>query len=141
VETSATTRRQSVSRIARTTSGLSPTRLTLWTIASRTGCASVGEVAIARRISAVAVCCSSAPLTWRLLFLELLEQASVRYRDGGLAGERLDERDLMRAEPADHFPRHIEDANGLCLVEERNREARGLQRRSHLIVFGAVTWI
>ncbi len=34
------------------------------TIASNTGCTSVGELAITRRISAVAVCCSSDSFRW-----------------------------------------------------------------------------
>src|SRR5215470_74915 len=38
-------------------------RMALWAIASKTGCTSVGELEITRKISAVAVCCSSASLS------------------------------------------------------------------------------
>ena len=48
-------------------SALWPHALALWTMASRTGWASVGEVAMILSTSARAVCCSSASVTWRLL--------------------------------------------------------------------------
>ena len=45
----------------------SHSRAALSTTASSTGCRSVGEEAMTRSTSAVAVCCSSASVTWRLL--------------------------------------------------------------------------
>jgi hypothetical protein len=56
-----------------------------------TGCRSVGELAMTRRISAVAVCCSSA-------FFRLVEQAHVRDGDHGLVGEGLEQLNVSRGE-------------------------------------------
>ena len=57
--------------------------------ASNTGCTSDGELAITFRMSAVAVCRSSASL-------RLVEQPHVFDGDHGLVGERLQQLDVMR---------------------------------------------
>ena len=76
-------------------------RTALRTIASKTGCTSVGELAITRRISAVAVCCSSASVTWLVPRLsEFLEQPHVLDGDDGLVGEGLEQLDLRVGEEA-----------------------------------------
>ena len=77
---------------------------------SNTGCTSVGDVEITRRISAVAVCCSRASVTCAcacvsaVLLLQLREQPDVLDGDDGLIGERLQERDLLRREGLDLGP-------------------------------------
>ena len=55
---------------------------------------SVGDRLITRRISPVAVCCSSASVKVAVARLELLEQPHVLDGDDGLIGEGLEERDL-----------------------------------------------
>ena len=60
---------------------------------SNTGCTSVCDWLITRRISLVAVCCSSASVR-SIACLELIEQAHVLDRDHRLVGERLEQRDL-----------------------------------------------
>ena len=57
-------------------------------IVSNTGCTSVGDWLITRRISLVAVCCSSASVSSRLR-AELGEQAHVLDGDDRLVGEGL----------------------------------------------------
>ena len=59
------------------------------TIVSKTGWTSVGERLMTRRISAVAVCCSSASVRSRLLSSQLVEQPRVLDRDHRLVGEGL----------------------------------------------------
>ena len=63
---------------------------------SKTGCTSVGELLITRRISLVAVCCSRASVQRALVTLasQLLEQPHVLDGDDGLVGKGLQERDL-----------------------------------------------
>ena len=55
---------------------------------------SVGDEAMTRRTSAVAVCCSSASLRLAVALLQLLEQPGVLDGDDRLVGERLQQRDL-----------------------------------------------
>ena len=65
---------------------------------SNTGWTSVGELEMTRRISPVAVCCSSVSVRSRLRALQLLEQADVLDRDHRLVGEGLEEGDLSLRE-------------------------------------------
>ena len=51
-----------------------------------------------RRISLVAVCCSSASVRSRLRAVQLLEQPHVLDRDHRLVGKGLEQRDLRRRE-------------------------------------------
>ena len=73
---------------------------------SKTGCTSVGELEITRKIGAVAVCCSSASVTWAWAPSapgsrpQFREQPHVLDRDDRLVGERLEERDLLVGERA-----------------------------------------
>ena len=53
-----------------------------------TGWMSVGELEMMRRISAVAVCCSSDSVSSCITRLELIEQPHVLDRDHGLGRER-----------------------------------------------------
>ena len=68
-------------------------RAALYARASSTGWRSVGELAITRRTSLVAVCCSSASS-------ELLKQTDVLNRDHRLIGEGFEQFDLRRGEGA-----------------------------------------
>ena len=54
-----------------------------------------GELLMTRRISAVAVCCSSASVRSALRWLQLVEQPRVLDRDDRLVGEGLEQRDLL----------------------------------------------
>jgi hypothetical protein len=56
-------------------------------IVSKTGCTSVGELLITRRISLVAVCCSSASLTcaWAAVRALFLSSSSVNNRTFSVA--------------------------------------------------------
>ena len=96
---------------ARRRGGRSPTsrapqsRAALSTMARSTGWRSVGELAITRRISAVAVCCSSASVSSRLRASELREQPHVLDRDHRLVGEGLEQLDLLVARTARPRPR------------------------------------
>ena len=74
------------------------------TIVSKTGWTSVGELAITRRISPVAVCCSSASVSSRVPRLQLREQAHVLDGDDRLVGEGLQQRDLLVGERPDLVP-------------------------------------
>ena len=73
---------------------------------------SVGEEAITRRTSAVAVCCSSASVTCGcspelgVALLQLLEQPRVLDGDDGLVGERLQQRDLLSVNGRTSFRRN-----------------------------------
>ena len=68
---------------------------------SNTGWMSVGERLMTRRISLVAVCCSSASVRSRVARLQLLEQPHVLDGDDGLVGEGLEQLDLPIGECAD----------------------------------------
>ena len=63
-------------------------------MASSTGWTSVGEEAMTRRISAVAVCCSRVSRQLAVALLQFLEQARVLDGDDRLVRERLEQRDL-----------------------------------------------
>ena len=65
---------------------------------SNTGWTSVGELEMTRRISLVAVCCSSASVRSRLRAFELGEQPHVLDRDHRLVGKGLEQRDLLLGE-------------------------------------------
>ena len=70
-------------------------------IASKTGWTSVGELEMTRRISLVAVCCSSASVSSRFRASELREQPHVLDRDHRLVGEGLEQLDLLVGEGTD----------------------------------------
>src|SRR3989442_8001049 len=83
----------------------SHSRTAFLTIVSNTGCTSVGELLITRRISLVAVCCSRAHLRMGrckclVLLLQLVEQAHILDRDHGLVGEGLQQGHLPLGEDA-----------------------------------------
>ena len=79
--------RRRTGRCAR--SSASHSRAAFSAIGSKTGWRSVGELAITRRISLVAVCCSSASVSSRFRVLELREQPHVLDGDDRLVGEGL----------------------------------------------------
>ena len=88
-------------------------RLALVAIASNTGCTSDGELAITLRMSAVAVCRSSASLV-------SLNSRDVLDRDHGLVGEGLQqlnvmigERSRLLARDADHADRNAHRASAV----------------------------
>ena len=89
-----TLRSTSTSRSSKTAPAPSMSRVTLRAIASKTCCKSVGEEAITRSTSAVAVCCSSASCRSSVALFQLLEQARVLDGDHGLVGEGLYQRNL-----------------------------------------------
>ena len=62
---------------------------------SNTGWTSVGELQMTRRISLVAVCCSSVSVRSRLRVSSSCEQADVLDRDHRLVGEGLEQVDLL----------------------------------------------
>ena len=72
----------------------SQSRVALWTIASKTGCTSVGELLITRKTSLVAVCCSNASVRSRLRACSSLKQPHVLNRDDRLIGKCLHQLDL-----------------------------------------------
>ena len=65
---------------------------------SKTGWTSVGELQMTRRISPVAVCCSSVSRQVAVARLQLLEQPHVLDGDDGLVGEGLEQLDLLVGE-------------------------------------------
>ena len=73
---------------------------------------SVGEEAMTRRTSAVAVCCSSALAQLAVALLQLLEQAGVLDGDDGLVSERLDGRDLLVGEGPHRLTTQYDCTNG-----------------------------
>ena len=106
----------------------SQSRTALSTMVSKTGWTSVGELAITRRISLVAVCCSSDSVTcaWprdAVLLLQFREQPHVLDGDDRLVGERLEERDLLGREGMDLGPPIDEDdAQRRALAQQRCRQ-------------------
>ena len=56
--------------------------------------------------------------------LRVVEEAHVPDRDRGLCGERLDERDLLRREPAGLDALDADDPDGVALEQDRHRESR-----------------
>ena len=81
--------------------GAPQTRAAFSATVSMTGWRSVGELEITRRISAVAVCCSSASVSSRFRASQLLEQPDVLDRDHRLVGEGLQQLDLLVGERPD----------------------------------------
>ena len=75
-----------------------------------------------RRISLVAVCCSSASVSSRLLVLQLGEQPHVLDRDDRLVGEGLEERDLVVGEPAGLAAGHRDRPDRLAVTEQRHHD-------------------
>ena len=99
---------------------------------SNTGWTSVGELLMTRRISLVAVCCSSASVRSRLRASQLLEQPHVLDGDDRLVGERAKQLDLRVAELARLRPTERDGADRAALAEHRYPEQRaeaGRQRR------------
>ncbi len=86
----------------------------LLTIVSKTGCTSVGELLITRRISLVAV-------RSRFTSLQLVEQPHVLDRDHRLVGEGLEQRDLVVGEPAGLAAGHRDRPDRLVVTEQRHR--------------------
>ena len=92
-------------------------------IVSKTGCASVVEPLMTRRISLVAVCCSRASVSARFRVSSSGEQPHVLDGDHRLVGERLEERDLLGREGIGPRPaNHEDDAQRLALPEQRRRQ-------------------
>ena len=89
----------------------------LFTTASNTGCTSDGELAMTFRISAVAVCRSSA-------FLGLVEQPRVLDRDHRLVGEGLYQLELTVGEGTDLHPRQHKHADGSITAQQRHAQPR-----------------
>ena len=74
------------------------------------------------RISAVALCCSSASVSSRFLRLEILRQAGVLDGDGGLGGEALQQGDLLARERPRARPPDEDAAQGHAVPRERHDE-------------------
>jgi hypothetical protein len=88
---------------------------------SNTGCASVGELEITRRISPVAVCCSSVSVRSRLRTSSSLNRRTFSDGDDGLVGEGLEQLDLplrekagLRAVDGDRADRESVAQHGHC---------------------------
>ena len=73
-------------------------REALFTMASKTGWALVGDRLMTWRISLVAVCRARAPVSSLVARLQLLEEPHVLDRDDRLVGEGLEQRDLLVGE-------------------------------------------
>ena len=102
--------------------------------ASMTGWRSVGELAITRRISLVAVCCSSASVSSRFRVLELLEQPDVLDGDDRLVGEGLEEGDLLVGEGLHLEPPTIMMTPMALALAQQRRGQHGPVRSSRLRV-------
>ena len=92
----ATRRTNSPSRKSTVASYAPHTRTALIAMVFKTGWRSVGELEIARRISLVAVCWSSASVRSRLLVRSSLNQPHVLDGDHSLIREGLEHLDLLR---------------------------------------------
>jgi hypothetical protein len=79
--------------------------------ATSTGCTSVGDCEIARRMSAVAVCCSSVSARSRFARLQLLEEAHVLEGNHRLVGKAGDQLNLLLRERTDTKPVEGEDSD------------------------------
>ena len=97
-----------------------------------TGCSSVGELAITRRISAVAVCCSSdsvtcacASVSARFFSCSSVKSRDVLDRDHGLVGEGPQQRNLGVGERLDLDASDPDRADGFALAQQRNDSAAG----------------
>ncbi len=84
-------------------------------IASSTGCTSVGELEITRRISLIAVCCSSASFV-------SLNRRTFSIAIDRLVGERLQQRDLLVGERPRFLRRRLDRADGLPFAHQRHGE-------------------
>ena len=91
---------------------------------SNTGWTSVGELEMTRRISLVAVCCSSASVSSRFRASQLREQAHVLDGDHRLVGEGLEQRDLLVGERPDLAATDEDGADGRILRGASARPAR-----------------
>ena len=88
-------------------------------IASSTRWRSVGDEAITRSTSAVAVCCSSASAQLAIAPLQLLEQPGVLDGDHGLVRERFQEGNLLPGERSSRrVPVDRHDADRLALAQQ-----------------------
>ena len=87
-------------------------RVAFSSIAVKTGSSSPGELLMTLSTSAVAVCLKGFP--------QLVEQPGVLDGDDGLAGEVLDQRDLLVGERADFLAIDINAANQLVVLDHRN---------------------
>jgi hypothetical protein len=81
-----------------------------------TGCRSVGELAITRRISAVAVCCSSVSLRSRFLASSSLNRRTFSIAITAWAANVLQELDLLRWE-SDLAAAHHDRSDGPSLPQ------------------------
>ena len=105
-------------------------RAALSAMVSSTCWRSVGARLIAASTSAVAVCCSRASVSVRLLSWSSLEQAGVLDGDHRLVGEGLDEGDLALGEGAHLPPWQVDRADGHALPEQRHRQHGAHPRRA-----------
>src|SRR5262249_51237694 len=92
-------------------------------MASNTGFVSVTDPLIEARISAVAVCRSSASVSSRV---PSIEQPPVLLRDHRLTGEGLDQLDLLVGERPHESAVHVEHPNRGSLAQERYSEHRAI---------------
>ena len=104
-------------------------------IASNTGCTSDGELAITFRMSAVAVCLSSASL-----FGSLVEQPGILDRDQCLIAEGFGKRDFALTEDIRLFSTQREQADAFALAHQRQIKCRVYADRlmDVALVFGQV---
>ncbi len=98
---------------------------------SNTGCTSVGELLMTRRISAVAVCCPSASVRSRLRASSSCEEADVLDGDDRLVAKVVSELDLLLREGFDPGLPQEEDRPSSCaFAQHRDREAPSGSRRA-----------
>ena len=103
-----------------TTSSIPQTRATLSTMASSTGCTSVGDRLMIPSTSAVAVWCSRASRNSALRSLSLLEQANVLDGDDRLVGEGFKQRDVFFCKRTNLLSPYVNDSNRSSLSEHRH---------------------
>ncbi len=101
----------------------------LFAIASSTGCRSVGELLITRRISLVAVCCSRAIGEGLVALLQLLEQPRVLDRDYGLIGEGLEQRDLLSENVAGSAATDADSSYRVAVAKHRHGHEAAISGR------------
>ena len=116
-------RRDEVKRSPSTTNTVQPTgaetRTALRAMVSKTGCVSVGDWLMARRMSPVAVCRSSASVSSRLRASSSVKQARVLDGDDGLVGEGLEQLDVAVGESTGLSTTYQYDADGLVVAHHR----------------------
>ena len=126
----ATRRRCSPSRRQIPESVAPQTRAAFSTTAFMTGCRSVGELAITRRISAVAVCCSSASFVSlnRRTFSIAITAWSAKVSSSPIClveKSRSSSRLIVLVSEGLHlYPPHVDDADGYALTKERRGQGR-----------------